>query len=83
MKSRKGLECSFSSEKLEATLCVPDASHTEEPHQEVKAVHQECSKHRALLGEECQYLESGLLITVSLKPKTHLPVLLNLSPGEL
>lgn len=48
MKRREGLECSLTSEKLEATLCVLDPSHAKEPHQEVKAIHEECTKHRSL-----------------------------------
>lgn len=39
----EGLESCFTCEKLEATLRVPDSSHAEEPHQEVKTIHQECS----------------------------------------
>ena len=48
MQGREGLECSLPGEELEAALCVVDASHTEEPHQEVKAVHEECTKRWSL-----------------------------------
>lgn len=40
MERRKGLECSLTGEKFEATLCVLDPSHTKEPHKEVKPIHQ-------------------------------------------
>lgn len=48
MERRECLYCSLTCEKLEATLCVLDSSHTKEPHQEVKAVHKECTKHGSL-----------------------------------
>lgn len=48
MERRESLKCSFTCEKLEATLCVLDPSHTKEPHQEVKAIHEKCTKDRSL-----------------------------------
>lgn len=41
MKRREGLEGSLTCEELEATLCILDPLHTEEPDQEVEAVHKE------------------------------------------
>lgn len=48
MKRREGLEGSLTCEKLEATLCVLDPPHTEEPDQEVEAVHKESTYNRSL-----------------------------------
>lgn len=48
MERRKGLERSLAGEKLEATLCVLDPSHTKEPHKEVKPIHQKRAEHRSL-----------------------------------
>lgn len=48
VERREGLERSLTCEELEAALCVLDPSHTKEPHQEVKAIHEECTKHRSL-----------------------------------
>lgn len=48
MQGGEGLECSFTCEELEATLRVPNPLHTEEPHQEVEAIHEEGTKHRSL-----------------------------------
>lgn len=58
MEGREGLECSLTCEKLEAALSVLDPSHTKEPHQEVKAIHKECTKHRSLWqGHKSGYLK--------------------------
>lgn len=54
----EGLERSLACEKLEATLRVLDASHAEEPHQEVKAIHEERTKHGSLR----QRYNSGYLL---------------------
>lgn len=48
VERREGLERSLTCEKFEAALCVLDPSHAQEPHQEVKAIHKECTKHRSL-----------------------------------
>lgn len=48
MERRERPERSLTCEKLEAALCVLDPSHTEEPHQEVEAIHKECTKHGSL-----------------------------------
>lgn len=45
MERREGLERSLAGEELEATLRVLDPSHAEEPHQEVKAVHEKRTEH--------------------------------------
>lgn len=44
----EGLERSLAREELEAALRVFDPSHTEEPHQEVEAIHEERTEHRSL-----------------------------------
>ena len=47
----EGFEGGLSREELEATLRVFDSSDTEEPDQEVEAVHQEGTKHGPLRRE--------------------------------
>lgn len=48
MQTAERPQCCFTSEELEAALRVLDPFDTEEPDQEVEAVHQECPEHRAL-----------------------------------
>lgn len=52
----EGLESGLARKQLEAALRVLDASHTEEPHEEVKAIHEECTEHRSLWRETPQWL---------------------------
>ena len=47
----EGFERGLPREELEATLRVLDSPHTEEPDQEVEAVHQEGTKHGPLRRE--------------------------------
>ncbi len=88
VERREGPERGLTCEKLEAALRVLDPSHAEEPHQEVKAVHEERAKHRSLW----QRHNSGYLMLrrmqstwlYSLQPTIRrLPELPTLAPGEL
>lgn len=51
----EGLESGLARKKLKAALRVLDASHTEEPHEEVKAIHEKCTEHRSLWKETPQW----------------------------
>lgn len=55
----EGLESGLACKKLEAALRVLDASHTEEPHEEVKAIHEKCTEHRSLWRHHSGYLNVG------------------------
>lgn len=51
MEGGEGPERGLPGEELEAALGVLDPPHTEEPHQEVEAVHQEGAEHGALRSQ--------------------------------
>lgn len=52
MLSWKYLLCSRTREQLEAALCIPDMSNTDDPEDGVQAVHENIAKKRALSGEK-------------------------------
>lgn len=86
MKRGEGLEGSLTCEKLEATLCVLNSPHAEEPDQEVEAVHKKCTYNRSLWKtHRCGYWIVRWIPTIVWYPRRQkqLPELLTLFPGEL